>query len=74
MSKSIKMRQFMQSLFDDQPTARQAAEFGEAILAAQSMRLTEIAAKMHGSSADSCQRIQCFLKAADPRTAPWRVL
>lgn len=73
MSKSIKMRQFMQSLFDDQFIARQAAEIGKAILAAQSIRLTEVAAQMRGSSAASYKRIQRFLQAADPRTALWRL-
>lgn len=72
MSKCIKMRRFMQTLFDDETTANQAAEIGQAILAAHSMRLTEIAAKMEGSSSASYKRIQRFLRQADPRQALWR--
>jgi hypothetical protein len=39
------MRQFMRALFDDETTANKAAEIGQAILAARSIRLTDIAAK-----------------------------
>ena len=73
MSKCIKMRRFMQALFDDETTANKAAEIGEAILAAQSIRMTAVAAKMGGSSAASYKRIQRFLKHADPRQALWRL-
>lgn len=48
MYKYIHIRPFMQCLFDDQTTANKAAEIGQAILAARSLRLTEIAAKMRG--------------------------
>ncbi len=45
MYKWIKMRQFMQALFEDETIANKAAEMGQAILAARSLHLTEIAAK-----------------------------
>jgi hypothetical protein len=49
MGKPICMRSFMQMLCGDKAAADTAAEIGEAILAAGSIRLTEIAAKMRGS-------------------------
>ena len=73
MNKSIQHQRFMQQLFDDPATAKQAAEIGEAILGARSLRLTEIAACMRGQSAASYKRLQRFLKAADPRQALWRL-
>lgn len=53
MSKFIRMRKFMQALFDDQREATKAAEIGQAMLAAGSLRMTDIAAKMAGSTAAS---------------------
>ncbi len=50
MNKCVKTRQFMQALFDDETTANKAAEIGQAILAARSLRMTEIAAKMKGNA------------------------
>jgi hypothetical protein len=67
------MRQFMQALFDDETMADKAAEIGQAILAARSLRLTEIAAKMKGSSDASYKRIGRFIRQADPRQALWRL-
>jgi hypothetical protein len=62
----------MQTLFDDETTANQAAEIGQAIMTAHSLRLSEVAAKMEGNSAASYKRIQRFLRQADPRQALWR--
>jgi hypothetical protein len=73
MSKCIKMRQFMQALFDDETTANKAAEIGQAILAARSLRLTDIAAKMKGTPDASYKRIGRFVQQADPRQALWRL-
>ncbi len=53
MNKFIKIGRFMQGLFDDPSTAQKAAEIGQAILAARSLRTSEFAAKMKGSSAAS---------------------
>jgi hypothetical protein len=73
MSKCIKMRRFMQALFDDETVANKAAEIGQAILAARSIRMTDIAAKMKGSSDASYKQIQRFVKQGDPRQALWRL-
>ena len=73
MNKFINIRPFMPGLFDDQMTASRAAEIGQAMLAARSLRLTEIAAKMRGSSDASYKRIQRFIKHTDPREALWRL-
>ncbi len=73
MNKCIKIRQFMQALFDDETTANKAAEIGQAILAARSLRMTEIAAKMKGNSEASYKRIGRFIRQTDPRQALWRL-
>jgi hypothetical protein len=67
------MRQFMQALFDDETVANRAAEIGQAILAARSVRMTDIAAKMKGSSDASYKRLQRFVQQVDPRQALWRL-
>jgi hypothetical protein len=71
VSKFIRIRKFMQALFEEERTANQAAEIGQAMLAVRSLRLTEIATKMNGSPAASYKRIQRFIKRADPREALW---
>ena len=73
MSKSIRIRSFLQVLFGDEAAADRAAEIGEAILAARSIRLTEIAAKMRGSMAATYKRIQRFLRQSDPRAVLWQL-
>jgi len=73
MDKFINNQAFMVELFDDQDIAERAGEIGEAILAARSLRLTDIAVEMKGESAASYKRIQRFLKSQDPREALWRL-
>ena len=73
MNKFINEQEFMAQLFDDKSSAERAAEIGEAILAARSLRLTDVAVEMEGESAAGYKRIQRFLKANDPRTALWRL-
>jgi hypothetical protein len=73
MDKFTNIRKFMQALFDDQATANTAAQIGQAILAARSLRITEIASKMPGKSAASYKRIQRFIRHTDPREALWRL-
>ncbi len=73
MNKCIKIRKFMQVLYDTERTAQQAAEIGEAILAARSLRMTDIAAKMKGNPAAGYKRIQRFVKGTDPREILWRL-
>lgn len=59
--------EFVRAIFDDEETAKQAAEIGQAILAARSLRMTDIACHMEGMSAAAYKRIQRFLKRNDPR-------
>jgi hypothetical protein len=73
MDKFINNREYMAELFDEADVAKQAGEIGEAILAARSLRLTDIAVEMEGESAAGYKRIQRFLKRADPRLALWRL-
>lgn len=73
MHKCIKIYPFMQGLFDDESTARKAAEIGQAMLSARSLRLTDIAAEMDGDPAAGYKRIQRFTQQADPREALWRL-
>jgi hypothetical protein len=65
--------EFVRAIFDDEETAQQAAEIGQAILAARSLRMTDIASHMEGNSAAAYKRIQRFLKQNDPRQALWRL-
>ena len=73
MSKFINIHPFMQGLFDEEEIARKAAEIGQGILVARSLRLTDIADAMKGNSTASYKRIQRFIKEADPRQALWRL-
>jgi hypothetical protein len=73
MNKFINNQEFMAELFDDQSIAERAGEIGDAILAARSLRLTDIAVEMEGESTAGYKRIQRFLKTADPRTTLWRL-
>jgi hypothetical protein len=73
MDKFINNHEYMAELFDEADVAKQAGEIGEAILAARSLRLTDIAVEMEGESAAGYKRIQRFLQRADPRLALWRL-
>ena len=73
MNKFINIQRFMQGLFDEEGQAKKAAEIAQAILAARSIRLSDIAAQMKGKSEANYKRIQRFLKAADPREVLWRM-
>ena len=59
--------EFVRVLFDDGEVANQAAEIGQAILEARSLRMTDIASHMKGNSEAAYKRIQRFLKGNDPR-------
>jgi hypothetical protein len=61
--------EFVQALIDDEGAAKQAAEIGQAILEARSLRMTDIASHMEGNSAAAYKKIQRFLKRNDPREA-----
>jgi hypothetical protein len=73
MDKFINNQEFMAELFDDQSTAERAGEISDAILAARSIRLTDVSVEMEGESAAGYKRIQRFLKTVDPCTALWRL-
>ena len=73
MSKFINIHPFIQGLFDEEGTARRAAEIGQGILVVRSLRLTDIAVAMRGNSTASNKRTQRFTKEADPRQSLWRL-
>ena len=72
--KRISLERFTHYLFDNTHEAQHTAEIIAAILHARSARLTEIAAKMHGSMDAAYKRLQRFLQRYDPRTALWHLL
>jgi hypothetical protein len=73
MNKFINNQIFMAELFEDERIAERAGEIGDAILAARSLRLTDVAVEMSGET-DACyKRIQRFLKSVDPRATLWRL-
>jgi hypothetical protein len=61
------IREFVRAIFDNEEAADQAAEIGQAILVARSLRMTDIASHMEGNSEAAYKRIQRFLKRHDPR-------
>jgi hypothetical protein len=73
MAQCIPMRGFMQALSEEETLAAQAAEIGQALLDARSLRWTEIAARMPGRFHAAYKRIQRFLRRADPRPALTRL-
>jgi hypothetical protein len=74
MYKFIRIQRFAKQLFDDDKTAKQASEIMEAILEAQSPRISDIADKMKGGEAGSYKKVQRFLKATDTHTALKRLM
>jgi hypothetical protein len=73
MNKFINLTRFMQGIFDEKEKAKKAAEIGQGILKARSLRLTDIAAQMDGSSEANYKRIQRFLMGTNPSEALWRL-
>jgi hypothetical protein len=73
MNKFINNQEFMAELFDEPAIAERAGEIGSAILEARSLRMTDIAVAMEGTSEAGYKRIQRFLQVADPRPALWRL-
>jgi hypothetical protein len=74
MYKFIRIQRFAKQLFDDDKTAKQASEIMEAILEAQSPRISDIADKMKGGEAGNYKKVQRFLKATDTHTALKRLM
>lgn len=73
MDKFINNGEFMMEIFDNEQEAERAGEIGDAILAARSLRLTDIAVEMEGEMEACYKRIQRFLKVVDPRSVLWRL-
>ena len=74
MYKFIRIQRFAKQLFDDDKTAKQASEIMEAILEAQSPRISDIADKMKGGEAGNYKKVQRFLKATDTHNAMKRLM
>ena len=69
MNKFIKATAFLKYLFDQERVAEKAAVIVEAIWAACSPRLSDIAQHMAGTEAANYKMIQRFLHQADPKAA-----
>jgi hypothetical protein len=67
MNKFIHISEYMEEIFPDEKTARQASEIVGGILEARSPRLSDIAAHMPGSEAAAYKRIQRFVATQEPR-------
>lgn len=65
MDKCIKFDEFMRYLFDDEKLVKKADQILQAMLDAQSPRMTNIAEKMEGNSAGNYKAIQRFLGEID---------
>jgi hypothetical protein len=73
MNKCIKAAAFLKYLFDQERLVAKAAVIVEAILAACSPRLSDIAQHMPGNEAANYKMIQRFLYQADPKAALLRL-
>jgi hypothetical protein len=65
MDKCINFREFMEYLFDDEKLVQKGSAIVSALLEAQSPRLSNIAEKMDGQSANCYKVIQRFLSQVD---------
>ena len=61
--------EFIRTIFDNEEEAEEAAEIGQAMLSARSLRMTDLSSHMRGGSAAAYKRIQRFLVRRDPREA-----
>lgn len=73
MSKCIKAAPFLKHLFDQERLAAKAALIIEAILAACSPRMSEIAQHMPGSEDANYKLIQRFVRQVDVKALLWRL-
>jgi hypothetical protein len=73
MNKFIQAAPFLKNLFDQDRLVQKAAVIVEAILAARSPRLSDIAQHMPGREAANYKLIQRFLQQADPQATLWRL-
>ena len=69
MYKFIRISEFAKQLFADQNQALRAGEILQAIIEANSPRLSDIAARMPGNEDASYKRIQRFIQENDPQDA-----
>lgn len=74
MYKFMQIQRFAKSLFEDDRSATQASEIIEAILEAQSPRISEIADRMKGTAAGNYKKVQRFLKRVDTQEALKRLM
>ena len=65
MYKFTQINKFAKCVFDDEKTVRKASQIIEAILEAQSPRISDIADKIPGNEAANYKMIQRFLKQVD---------
>lgn len=73
MKQFIKAAAFLKQVFDQEHLVVKAAAIVEAILAARSPRIAEIARQMPGKEAANYKMIQRFLRQADPKAALLRL-
>lgn len=74
MYKFIQIQRFAKQLFDDDKKAEQASEIMEAILEAQSPRISDIADKMKGEESGNYKKVQRFLQSTDTRHVLQRLM
>ena len=73
MDKCSRLYGMMRYLLDDEKSVRQGAEIVQAMLEAQSPRMTDISEKMRGSRARGYKSIQRFIRQNDPKQALLRL-
>jgi len=69
MNKFTHLLKFVESLFDDQETAKQAAEIIKGMIQGHSPRLSDISREMKGNEAGNYKKIQRFLESNEPQEA-----
>ena len=67
MNKFTRITEFVEQLFVDNSTVKQASEIIQGILETRSPRISDIASRMVGGEAASYKRVQRFLEKEDPR-------
>lgn len=73
MAKCIKLTGMLRYLLDDEKSVRQGAEIVQALLEAQSPRMSDISEKMAGSRSRSYKALQRFIRRQDLKSALLRL-
>jgi hypothetical protein len=73
MNKFTHVLGFVECLFDEEETAKKAAEIIKGMIKAQSPRLSDISREMRGSEEANYKKIQRFLEVTDPQQALLRL-